>query len=463
MKKHIFRSISALLFTCSLTAGSHIATAQSLRTGYFSDSYLYRHQMNPALANTSGYVSMPALGNFTLSTGSNFGVKDFIFKQKDGGLTTFMNGDIDANKFLGNLEEDNLLTMNLDMAVLSVGFNAGGGYNTIDVGVHTRAGLNLPKSLFAFMKQMESNHTYDLSDMEANTRTYVDLSLGHSRNINDELRVGAKVKALFGILYGNAKFNDTKATFGEDKWMMKMHGKVEMAMGGRFTADEEGKVDGYDDFAAGINGFGLAVDLGATYDMHNYVEGLTLSAALTDLGYIKWKDVAVANADGTPFEFDGFKDMSMHDGKGSGSLDDQWKDIEDDLEDMYSLTPEENLGNLTEALGATLTLGAEYTLPVYKKISFGMLYTQRFAKLFKYAEGRAHINYAPSRAFDLAFSGHVSTYGAGFGVLANVHCPGFNLFVGTDRCYCGSVNSDMVPLDRVSSQVSMGINFPFGF
>lgn len=477
MKKHTISTVSVLLLALIGVAGSLSASAQGLRTGYLSDSYVYRHQVNPALGNTSGYVSMPVLGNFALGVNSNIGVKNFIYKGSDGRLTTFMNSDVSAGEFLGDLNDDNLLSLNVDLSVISVGFNMLGGYSTIDLGAHARGGLSLPKSLFAFMKEMKSDQTYDLSDMQGNGRVYADLALGHSRQITDELRVGAKVKFLFGILYANAKFDDTKATFGHDAWDMQMRGKVEVAGGGYFTTDDDGNVDGYEDLSANFNGFGMAFDLGATYDLGQWVEGLTVSAALTDLGWIKWKDVAVAYADGEPFTFDGFHELTMHDLDDSekpfpdasgrrvrvGSFDDQWDVIEEDLEDMYSLVPDRELGTKAEALGATLTIGAEYTLPVYKKISFGAFFTQRFGEIYKYTEGRAIVNYAPSRLFDLALSGSVSSYGAGFGVLANLHCPGFNLFMGTDQFYCGSINSDFVPLDNAFTQVQFGINFPFGF
>ena len=91
MKTNIKKlTLLALLSSAALTVD-----AQALRTGYFSDSYLYRHQMNPALANTSAYFCMPVLGNMSVDFGANFGVKNFIFERPDGdGLTTFMHPGI---------------------------------------------------------------------------------------------------------------------------------------------------------------------------------------------------------------------------------------------------------------------------------------------------------------------------------------------------------------------------------
>jgi hypothetical protein len=453
----------ALLSSVTMTAA-----AQSLRTGYFSDSYLYRHRLNPALGNTSGYVGLPLWGNMNVGLSSNFGVKNFIYTKPGGGLTTFMDGSVSASDFLGDLKKNNKLLMDLDFNVLSVGFNAFGGYNTVELGVHSSVGMSLPRDLFAFMKELK-NDDYDISDIKVKGRAYGSIELGHSREVNEALRVGAKVKVLLGIAYANAEFDQLKATFTDDAWQMNMRGKVAVACGGQFTTGSDGYVDGYDDATAGLNGFGLGVDLGATYDMGEWVDGLKLSASVLDLGFMRWKDcaVAVANEHNT-FTFQGFNNLQMHqvdeDGRQpyTGTIDQQWEDLKDDLEQLGKLT---NQGKTTEteALAATISLGAEYELPCYKKVSFGALYTERFGALYDFVEGRINVNYAPSKAFDLSLSGSAGTYGLGWGALANLHLPGFNIFFGSDRIYSGSVNSDFVPLDNASINFSMGINFPFGW
>lgn len=446
------------------------ATAQGVRTGYFSDSYLYRHRLNPALANESAYFGFPMLPNMTLNVNSNFGVKDFIFKQPDGSLTTFMNGDVSASQFLDGLKSDNKFHLDYDQTLLSVGFKAFGGYNTVELGSHATIGLSLPKELFAFIKELK-NDDYDFDNICLKGRAYANLDFGHSRQINDALRVGGKVKLLFGIAYANAEIDRVQAHLTQDSWQMSVRGNAVVAGGGHFTLDKDGYVDGYDDFTAGLNGFGLGFDLGATYDMKELVDGLKLSAAITDLGFIRWKDCAKAIADEhNTFTFDGFSNMQMHpDADGNraaytGTIDEQWDDLEDDLKKLAQFN--DNGGQLSseaEALNATLTLGAEYELPFYKKVSFGALYTQRFGDIYGFAEGRLNVNYAPSRAFDLAVSGSAGSYGCGWGALANLHLPGFSLYVGSDCIYSGSVNSDMVPLDDVNLNLTFGISIPLGW
>lgn len=460
MMKAALLSCAAL---CSLSAA-----AQSLSTGYFSEGYIYRHLQNPALAGGRNYVAIPILGNYSLDMGMNVGVKNFIYEQPNGKLTTFMNGSISSQQFLGDLPDKPQFNMGTDMTIASAGFRAWGGYNTIDVGLHIRGNATISKDLFYFMKDMNSNTTYNFSDMEATAMGWTDIAVGHSHNITDELRVGAKAKLLLGLGYVNANLSGSNATLGQDAWIMNVNGEMSIAGGGKMkkkTGSTE--MNGYEDFTPGMNGFGMAVDLGATYDMEQLVPGLSLSASITDLGFMSW-DCARAGATNKQFKFDGFDQLQIHEGEkdkvevmGGGNIEEQWEDVQDDLENAFKLDVMDDEKKMT-GIGATVHMGAEYKLPVYDKIKFGALYTQRFSESFGYAEGRLIANYSPIKPIDIALSGSASTYGMSMGAMVNFNCPGFNFFFGIDRLYCGSVNADSIPLEKGSLSFATGINITFG-
>ncbi len=465
-------SFNTLAIATLLSCATFSLQAQALRTGYFSESYIYRHQLNPALANEDGYFSMPILGSTSLGVGTNFGVKDLIYKRADGSLTTFMNDEVSSREFHNNISKNAMLNAEYDMTILSIGFNTKRAYHTIDFGVHTRLGLTLDKNLLYFMKDMKSDVTYSFSDTKATGMMWADLAYGQSRDILDNLRVGLKVKALFGLAYADVNMDGTYARFGSDAWLINSKGELNIAGGGTMKMKKNSnEMSGYEDFTPGLNGFGMAFDLGAVYDFDDLVPGLSASAAVTDLGWLKW-DCAQAASENKQFRFDGFNKLKLHDGEGTvtngksgytdGSLDEQMDRIEDDLEDMARFDVVSQSTKINESIGATATFGVEYKLPVYPKISFGALYNQRFSKAFGYSEGRLVVNYAPSHIFDLALSGSASSYGSSIGGLLNLHVTGFNIFVGIDRFYLGSVNSDMVPLEKCSSSFSLGMNFPFG-
>lgn len=110
----------------------------------------------------------------------------------------------------------------------------------------------------------------------------------YGKMITNELNVGAKVKFLLGAGNIDARIKSMNVTMGYDKWQLRADGQLNIAVNGLKvpTNQESGKdldtpdmrnqidYDGIDLDSFGT-GFGLGFDLGATYDMHKFVPGLT--------------------------------------------------------------------------------------------------------------------------------------------------------------------------------------------
>lgn len=70
-----FRHIPAALLLATATLP---AAAQEFRSSYFMQTSNFRHQMNPALLDSS-YVAV-FLGNLNVGTTGNIGLKNFVYK-----------------------------------------------------------------------------------------------------------------------------------------------------------------------------------------------------------------------------------------------------------------------------------------------------------------------------------------------------------------------------------------------
>lgn len=158
------------------------AMAQGLNTGYFIDGYAFRHNLNPAYGNDQNYVSIPALGNIQVRTQGNFGLGDVLFDNPRYGIdsdkkkTTFMNPYIaDGEALKGFASGNNRINADVDITLLSAGFKAWGGYNTISLDARTNVGLSLPYELFAFAKNT-GNQSYDIGDIHAHAQSFVQLA-----------------------------------------------------------------------------------------------------------------------------------------------------------------------------------------------------------------------------------------------------------------------------------------------
>lgn len=467
--KNICFDIKRLFVVTVMAVMTLAASAQALRTGYFMDGNLFRYRLNPALNGQRPYFSFPLLGGINISSMGNAGMSNFLYESpyNNNELVTFMHSSVSADDFLGNLESNNLVNLNMDFTVLSMGFKAFGGYSTIDLTLRSQTGFSLPYDMFRFMKDM-GGERYSFGDINMRTRNFADLSFGHSHKVNSSLTVGARVKLLFGLAYANAGFDNMDVSMNSDRWEIAAKGNADIAFGGAFTYSEEksvgGKkvVDGYDDIMLGLQGFGMGLDMGATYDLSECLtKGLVVSASLTDLGFIKWNNAArAAIAPEDTYVFDGFSEMGIHSDSKNESLEDQWDVTRDELEDFFTLE-DKGEGSVSSGIGAKLSLGVEYSMPFYDKLSAGLLYTHCFDDIYSYNQTSLMITVSPLSVFDFALSGTLADFGAGFGAMANIHCPGISFFVGTD-CFVGKVGKQYIPLENMNASVSLGVNISFG-
>ncbi len=463
IKLNIRRVSSFLLMMIFAVAVS----AQTLRTGYFMDGNLFRYRLNPSFVGQRGYVSLPVLGGVNINTMGNLGMGDLIYDSplNNDKLVTFMHSSVSEKEFLDNIDDNNVLRLDLDMTLLSLAFHAFGGYNSIDLSLRSHTGMNLPYDMLKFMKVMGAEN-YSFSDLCLQSRNFADLSLGHSRYINKNLSVGGRLKFLFGLGYADVLFDKMNINMNGDSWMINAKGEANIALGGAYTYSDEptmgGKtvVDGYDNVAVGLHGFGMGIDLGASYDLSDVLlKGLIVSASVNDLGFISWNKTARAAIDPKePYVFNGFNNMAIH--SGEGTLDDQFEGLSDDMEDFLALE-DKGEGSVTTGIGAKLNLGIEYKMPFYDRLSAGLLYTHCFDDVFSYNQASLMLAVSPVNVLDFAVSGTLSDYGAGFGAMANLHCPGFSFFVGTD-CFVGKVGKQFIPLENMNASVSFGINIAFG-
>ena len=138
----------AILAATAISAG-----AQELRSGYFIDSYLYQHELNPAFGNENDYFSMPFLGNFNVNMMGNFGYEELVHKnplypdRSSKKMTSFLNPYL-TNPLKGFGSGDNKINADLKVGIMSFGFKKWGGYNTIELNMSGNFNVKAPYKLF---------------------------------------------------------------------------------------------------------------------------------------------------------------------------------------------------------------------------------------------------------------------------------------------------------------------------
>lgn len=461
--KSFNRYITASLFAATVLS----AGAQDFRSSYFMQTSNLKHQMNPALLD-SAYFSVPFMGNINIGTTGNIGLTNFIYKL-DGNprydQTTFMSPTVSAAEFLDGLHDKNRADIYLNWNIASVAFKAFGGMNLVEMNLRSNTNISLPLELFEFMKNTGAKEHYSLENIGARTQNYMELALGHTRKFGDRLTAGAKMKLLFGVAYADLSVNKLDVTMNGDYWRIDGDARLKAAiMNSTLTHDENPdknaadgrpRVDGIDDVSFGMPGFGMAFDFGATYKV---MDGLTVSAALTDLGFISWKNTKQASSAGT-WKFDGFEDIYVSgEDKGDNKLGDQFEKLGDDLGDLFAVY-DDGEGNATQALAATLNLGAEYTLPMYDRLRFGFLYTSRIHGLYSWHSGMLSATVRPLNWIEATLNTAVTSTGWTLGAAASLKAKHFNFYVGTDRFF-GKVSKEFIPLNNLNSNITLGMTIP---
>ena len=460
--KKIYSIIVAVIVTMTPTA----AHAQQLNSGYFLDGYLYRHDINPAFANEQGYVTMPGIGNINVSLNSTLPV-DKVLYNIDGRTALFLHPKVDADKFLKAVDANNKITANVMAQILGVGFRGMGGYNTFEVNARVNAGVNVPGSLLRLAKENIENKDYDISDFAAHAEAFGEIALGHSHQINEKLRLGAKMKFLLGVANLDADFKKARISLGENEWtgvtdatihtnIKEMEYKTESKMRGpEGNESEHYYVSGIDNSKWGINGFGLAFDLGGEYKLD---ENWTFSAALLDIGYIRWSTDYVASTNGERKVSTDTYIFNLDD-DADNSFEREGDRLVEGLSQLYELQDMGNKGSRSTGLSPVMNLGAEFTPDFYDKMSFGLTNNTRFGK-YGWTMFRLSTNVAPTNIFSASANVAFGTYGASFGWLLNFHPNGFNIFLGMDHTL-GRLAKQGLPLSGRGS-LNIGINFPFG-
>ena len=430
------------------------ASAQNTYSGYFLDNYTYRYQLNPAFGSDKNFVSIPGIGNINASIVGNLNLGDVLYNV-DGQTVLFTNPDVSTQQVLANINDDNHLESNIKLNILSAGFKAFGGFNTISINARTNVGFNIPGTMFSLAKEGLTNKSYDISNMGAHADAYAEIALGHSREIIKGLRIGANIKVLLGIGNVDAYFNEANIDLGHNDWIATTNADIYASVKGLSYKSSRNEHTGHeyvssakiDNFSA-PTGYGFAADLGVEYKYRDF----SFSAAVLDLGVISWDNTMHASTNGTKTVHTDAFTFNVDD-NADNSLDKELDLLVDDLSKLYELEDNGNIGKRSRSLAPTMNASVEYALPMYRKLSFGLLNTTHFDNEYSWTQFTLGANWEPSKCFSAGVNGGYGTFGWSFGWIANVRVPGFNLFLGMDH----------TPFKLAKQGVPLNSNVAFNF
>jgi len=462
MKKHIFKksfvAVSMLLVTVT-------SFSQSSSSGYFLDGFNQRYQLNPAFApERPTFVAIPALSNIQVDAQGNVGLSNFLYESvnKPGMLTTFMSSEIKKDVFLDALPNVTQFNVGVNMDLFALGIGQKNWFTTFNLKLRNNEKVSIPKDLFDFMKSSLAEDNYMINDINVNSISYIEWSVTHSHKIGENLTIGAGLKLIEGIAYADMNIDEIDARISDKAWQVKTNGTLRVSVPGiQFKYNSESQsLDGIEEYSFETpSSFGFAMDLGAEYDMKDLVEGLKLSAAITDIGFVSWSHMNTFATNNQAYvTFDGFNNYDVM--GDDDTADDVIEKLEDDLNDMMHLIQIADDGHENIALDATFRLGALYEIPMVSWMSVGELLTARTG-VYPYFESRTSLNLVPCDWFDASVNLGFTSYGTTMGLLVNMHPKGLNFFVAVDRLKA-EFNPQFIPMKDFGLNFSMGLNLAFG-
>ena len=448
------KRVLILLVGLIALVGIENVSAQS-RNSYFMEGSYFRNDMNPALAPTRGYIAVPFVGGIGLNASQNFlSIDNFLYQRGDE-VVTALHNSVTPEEFYAKLPSQGKIDFDFKTKMFGLGFYAKRMFWTFGVNTNISADMAMSMDAFKALKTL-GNGTYDLGDTALEANAYMDAYLGTSFRVHKNVNIGIKAKFLVGLATAEAQFNELKANVTPDA--------VNGVINGTFRANgmfidnrtDEFMSDDYNYILNNINNFGAALDLGVEVRLLN--DHLKLSAAVTDLGFIKWT-TGTTNISGRlsgDFYFNGYN-LETQEVDGDGSFEAKMDEVPQG-------------GDYISRLNFSVNAGVEYNI-LKNHIAFGVLSHTKFCGTTTYSELIASVNFRPTNWLSATVSHtFLNKNRPGiFGFALNVHPCALNIYAGVDFIdtqMVGGLEYDGVqvalPRYMKSMNAYMGLGFNFG-
>jgi len=373
------------------------------------------HLLNPAMRPSNKvYIGLPALSGINLNVNNNFvNFSDVFMPGKTGdSVITFLHPDNDINDFIDKIRDKNSLQPQALVQLFGLGFSAGKNYIFIDINDRIEGNMVIPGDIFKLA--LLGNESFvgdkiDLSSFRGDVKYYREIGVGFSRDFTSKLRIGVKAKVLKGIATASIKNRSLEIAVNDD-YTHSLDADMTLNISAplRVYMDAEHNIDSlvfdekrFDvtsniiDFALGKQNTGFGIDIGATFDV---TEELVVSAAITDLGFIKWKkDLTNLNAE-SQFTFSGLNMTDVI--NGTKTFEELGQEMIDSLKNSFKVSDSKD--PFTTYLPVGFTLGGSYNLT--KSFSLGVLSYSRFIG----KQIRESLTLSANANFGSAFSTSVS-------------------------------------------------------
>lgn len=470
--KPLNRSILTMGLICCMSLP---LVSQVSNTVYFMPGVPQTNRVNPAYQPKGNiYIGFPLLSPLRAElSSSSLAWEDVIYQHPTNpdSLITFLHPLGNKQAFLNQLKSVNVVASDLGSSLISFGFRTSVGFFSMDITTRWDGNMYYPGDLARLMVNgAREGETYNLDGVGADLMAFDEVSVAWSEEIIDNLTIGVRAKALFGVGDLSTTHSNLSVSTSQEEWNIQSNMRFNASLPfAEVVYDDDGMIEDViinDDlenpnfssvskYMFNVNNFGLGVDLGVDY---RPIDQLQISVSLVDLGYIKWKDEVHQVDYNTEYDFTGLElnpfelsdDYTFED-----YIDSTLTQMADSLQGFLQFTP----GSVySKRLSTKLYAGASFS--VTPNINFGLLSRTDFlnGKISEQVTASANLSTGRFLNFSLSYS-YMNAYFKNIGAGLSINAGPVNLYLVSDN----ALNALFWPEEARSVNLWFGINFIFGY
>ena len=438
-------------------------SAQSPMSLYFLETLPQTNNTNPASTPRANvFVSIPSA---YAGMHTDLAAEDLLQKQS-GQWVTPIDKSFNYDDLYKSIGESGSFSAEVCVAPLAFGFRTGEkGYFTFSIAERAMTRGNMASDMFKIVENgLPSETRLDLTKTGARSIVYKELSFGYAREIDEKLTVGVHVKPLFGQLAAVSEIDNFVVQTGESEYAMQVKGSVYASAPMEVEEGEDGfpKDVEMDDIEpntfTGLKNSGLAFDFGGVY---RFNDKIVLSAALNNLGFIRWRQDLHSLSVSGEYKYDGVE-LNLN------TLDSIGDMLENELDTIKNvLDGDMGNGKFSTGLTPSLYLGGQYM--VNNSLSMGLLLRSTFEKYNFRQEFCVSANWNPRQFLTLGLNYNKEINGSSaIGMALALRGGPLQFYVVADHIpfkyntIQDNGTSYPVPMHLESFSLMTGINFVFG-
>ena len=338
------------------------AFGQSNLTLYHMDALPQSLQANPGNEiDCQWYLGMPAISSLDF----NFNSNGLALRKFNDAFVPNTSGDsftFDVTQLSNILDKSTFINTGVNVDWINFGFRVGNNLFTANITEKVKSRVSIPGDFFKFVfegnggsnlgYQFDFNWGVDV----LHTREY---ALGYQRSLlNNRLRVGGRVKYVYGLNVINTERNDLTFTTAEENFHWNVTSDLKLNVASSVFSIDSGASPDPLKAAFGANNKGFGIDVGGSFDLNKKI---SVSASVVDLGMISWKENTKniqSRNPGATFQFRGvdIKDIFGD----STSLEEGLEETVDSLLDVFALDTVSQ--SFTTGLLGEFYLGGQFNL-----------------------------------------------------------------------------------------------------